>query len=174
MKIALVTLFFAASALAQNPTAVLPAACGPKDFNFDVKLDDTQHTPMQAEPGKAVVYFIQDDGPMGNHQHNTLRIGLDGAWAGAYKQNSYFTVSVEQGEHHVCANVQSKYSIGSLVVLAHFTVEARKVYYFRTRFIAGMTSLYPTPPYLEFDPIDSDQGKYLIATFPLSISMPKK
>jgi hypothetical protein len=174
MKIALVALLLAASALAQNAPAALPAACGYKDINFDVKVDDTQHTPMQPESGRAVVYFIQDDGPMGNHQHNTLRIGLDGAWAGAYKQNSYFTVSVEPGEHHVCANVQSNYSIGSLVVLAHFTVEARKVYYFRTRFIAGMTSLYPTPPYLELDPVDSDQGKFLIESYPLSVSTPKK
>jgi hypothetical protein len=51
----------------------------------------SQHALAEPEPGKALVHFIQDDGPEGNHQHATLRIGLDGAWVGAYKHNSYFS-----------------------------------------------------------------------------------
>jgi hypothetical protein len=142
--------------------------------NFDVKLGDPQQTLAQPEPRKATVYFIQDDGPGGNHQHYTIRIGLDGVWVGAYKHNSYFTVSVGPGEHHVCANVQSNSSAGLNLALAHFTAEPGQVYYFRTQFLAGLTTQYPVYPYLELDQPDSDQAKYLIASYPPSVSQPKK
>jgi hypothetical protein len=168
-------LLFAASALAQNPYAPLPAACGPKQVDFNVPdIQDFafRNTLIQPQPGRALVYFIQDDGPWGEHQHYTLKIGMDGAWVGAYKNNSYFTVSMEPGEHHVCANVQSNSSFGSLVALLHFTAEQGKIYYFRTRFVAGMPG--QIPPYVDFDPIDSDQAKYLIDSYPQSAATPKK
>jgi len=174
MKIALVALFFAVSAFAQGPPVGVAAACGRKNVSFAVKLGDPQQTSAQPEPGKAMVYFIQDDGPGGDHQHYTLRIGLDGTWVGAYKHNSYFTVSVEPGEHHVCANVQSNSSAGLNLALAHFTAEPGKVYYFRTQFLAGLTTQYPVYPYLVLDQPDSDQAKYLIASYPLSVSQPDK
>jgi hypothetical protein len=43
------------------------------------------------------------------------------------------------------------------VKLVHFTAEAGKVYYFRS-----------------LEQADSDEAKYLIANYPLSISTPKK
>jgi hypothetical protein len=72
----------------------------------------------------------------------------------------------------VCVNVQP--NLQELVALAHFTAEPGKVYYFRTQFEAGMTTLYPTPPHLDLDQLDSDQAKYLIASDPVSVSQPKK
>jgi hypothetical protein len=174
MKIALVALLFAASAFAQSQYVALPTTCGPDKTHFEVTLDKSEHTLAQPEVGKALVYFIQDDGLYGNHEHFTVRIGLDGAWVGAYKNNSYFAVSMSPGEHHLCANVQSQFSVGSLVALAHFTAEAGKVYYFRTQFLGGMTSNEPIPPYLSLDQPDSDQAKYLIDSYPLSVSKRKK
>jgi Protein of unknown function (DUF2846) len=172
MKIALVALLFAASALAQGPPAALPAACGPASVNFKVNLNADRHTRGQPEAGKALVYFIQDDGLAGEHQHYTMKIGLDGAWVGAYKNNSYIDVSIEPGEHHVCANVQSNSWFGQLVALAHFTAEPGKVYYFRTRFPAGIPG--SADPLAHLNPIDSDEAKYLIVTYPRSVSTPKK
>ncbi len=170
MKVVLIALLFAVPAFAQTPSSSLPAACGPEKVTFKATVDDTRQAPAQPAPGSALVYIIQDNGTLGDgNQHDTLRIGLDGAWAGAYKNNSYFAVSVGPGEHHVCANVQSNFSAGQLVVLAHFTAEAGKVYYFRTRFLNGITLGYPPPPYLDLDPVDNDQGKYLIASYPLSM-----
>lgn len=174
MKSAIAVLLFAVSAVAQNSSAVVPAACGSIGVSYDVKLDDSQHTLAQPEPGMARVYFIQDSGLWAKHQYYTLKIGLDGTWVGAYKQNSYFTVSVQPGERHMCVNVQANSSVGKLVELAHFTAEAGKVYYFRTRFVGGIRTLYPAPPYLDLDRVDSDQAKYLIAYYPLSVSHPKK
>jgi hypothetical protein len=68
---------------------------------------------------------------------------------------------VEPGEHHVCA------SSGPAIALAHFAAEAGKVYYFRTRAFGSENQFI-----FDFDPIDSDQGQHLIASYPLSVSRP--
>jgi hypothetical protein len=171
MKIALVTLLFAASAFALKPPAPLPPACGPQTVFLNVKLDKSQYTLSQPEPGKAQVYFIQDADPQGLGVGSVRRIGLDGAWIGANKNSSWFSVSVNPGEHHVCVQDQpiSDRFMDNPVGLMHFTAEAGKVYYYRTRLV-----LSRTVELLELEPIDSDQGKYLIASFPLSVSTPKK
>jgi hypothetical protein len=160
MKSALIVLLFAASAFAQKPSGAATSACGPKDTSFDVKLDKTQHTLAEPDPGKALVYFILENGA-------AARIGLDGAWVGANKNSSYFAVSVEPGEHHVCGDVRTPRGIpGVPVGLLHFTAEAGTVYYFDARVIFGAQS------YLFFGAVDSDQAKQLIASYPLSVSTP--
>jgi Protein of unknown function (DUF2846) len=149
-------------------------ACGPKSTSFTVTQDDATHPAAQPAAGQALVYFIKDDGPLGDNQHYTLRIGLDGGWVGAYKQNSYFTLSVQPGEHHVCASVQSNTSTGLILSLAHFSAEPGQTYYFRTRFIAGINTLYPAAPHLDITQPDSDEAKYLLASYPLSVFRAKK
>jgi hypothetical protein len=57
-------------------------------------------------------------------------MALDGAWVRANKNNSYFSGSVEPGEHHMCSILRSEL-FGHPVEFAHITAEARKVYYFR-------------------------------------------
>jgi hypothetical protein len=170
MKSAVVVMLVAASAFAQNESAAFAAACGNNAVTFQVKRDESQHTFAQPETGKARVYFVQDIGEvncLGGCV--TTKIGLDGAWVGANQHNSYFSVSVEPGEHHVCANLQSHFSRqGQLVGLAHFTAEAGKIYYFRTRAFGGDNQAL-----FEIDPVDSDEAKYLIASYPLSVSHPK-
>jgi hypothetical protein len=162
-------LLFAASILAQSPNSPLPAACGPDNASLKVKLDYTAHAPAQPEPGKALVYFIHDAGAALAHSigYPTLRLGVDGAWVGANHGDSWFAVSVAPGEHHLCVTLQSSFA-DQRVQLAHLQAEAGRVYYYRTRlFVSGTAAL------LELDPIDSDQGKYLIASYPLSVSRPK-
>ena len=168
MKIALIALLFAASALAQGPPVRPTAACGPGNVSFKVKLDDTQHTLAQPEPGKARVYFIHESGAPWQLGYPTSKQGIDGAWVGANHGNSYFSVSVEPGEHHLCVALQTSI-YEDRIELAHFTAEAGKVYYYRTRLV-----LSRSVDLLELELIDSDQGKYLIVSFPLSVSTPKK
>jgi hypothetical protein len=168
--IVLATMLPGASALAQNHLAV---ACGPAGTNFEANTADTPHA-ATPEAGKALVYFILDDGPYGDHQHFTLRAGMDGAWVGAFKRNSYFAVPVMPGEHHICMNVQSIASSGKLQELAHFTAEAGKTYYFRVRFMGGITTLYPIAPQLDIDQPDTDEAKHLIATYPMGEWTEKK
>jgi hypothetical protein len=55
------------------------------------------------------------------------------------------------------------------VELAHVTAEAAKVYYFRTRLVMSRQV-----ELLELQPLDSDQGRYLVAAFPLSVSTLRK
>ena len=162
MKSALVVLFFAASALAQTPSGAATSACGPKDASFDVKLDKTQHTLAQPDPGKALVYFIQETGS--SVFTARTRVGIDGVWVGANKNSSYFAVSVEPGGHHVCANVQSHW--GHPLGLVHFTAETGKVYYFDGRVVYGEAS----DLYFFLAAADSDQARYLIGLLPLSVS----
>ena len=143
----------------------MASACGPKDGSFNVKLDESQHTLAQPEPGKARVYFIQEKAA--DALSLATRIGLDGAWVGVNKNNSYFAVSVEPGEHHVCADVRTPTGIpGVPVGFLHFTAEAGKVYYFDARVVYGNDS------YLFLGAVDSDQAKYLIASYSLSVSTP--
>jgi hypothetical protein len=172
MRSALIVMLLAVSAFAQRESGPLAAACGPKSISFNAKPDESQHTQAQPEPGKALVYFIQDIGEVNCFGGCiTTKIGLDGTWVGAHQSNSYFSVSVEPGEHHVCANPQSHVGwISRKVALAHFTAEAGKVYYFRTRGFMGGSG---DQLLFDLDPVDSDQAKYLIASYPLSVSQPK-
>jgi len=168
MKAALVVLLFAASAWAQNPVAAAIAACGPEGVEFKVKLDDVVHAPGQPEAGKALVYFIHEAGSEAMLVYPTVKLGVDGAWAGANHGNSYFAVSMTPGEHHLCATLQSSL-VEQRVELAHFTADAGKVYYFRTRLV-----LSRSVELLDLEPIDHDQGVYLAATSSLSVSRATK
>ncbi|MFZ0773342.1 MAG: DUF2846 domain-containing protein [Candidatus Sulfotelmatobacter sp.] len=171
MKSALVLMLLAVSAFAQDHSPFVPgAACGPRGTTFGVKRDESQHALAQPEPGKALVYFVQDIGELSCLGSCwTTKIGLDGAWVGANERNSYFSVSVEPGEHHVCANEQSRIArLSRLIAFTHFTAEAGKVYYFRTRVIASTSE-----ELLDMDPLDSDEARYLIVSYPLSVSHPK-
>ena len=164
MKIALIALLFAASAFAQEPSDGVASACGAKSGNFSVTLDKSQHTLAQPEPGRALVYFIQEKGS--DTFDVTTKIGIDGAWVGANKNSSYFAVSVDPGEHHVCANVQS--FRGHPLGLVHFTAEAGKVYYFDGRVVYGEA----VDLYFFLGAVDSDQARHFIDVHALSVSTP--
>ena len=172
MRLALIFLLFVFPALAQEKAAPMapPPACGPDSVRYVVKLDKLQHTLTEPGPGKALVYFIQDKGPQsfGIAAAVETRIGIDGAWVGANRNNSYFSVSVEPGEHHLCSTEQT---IGVPdIELAHFeAAEAGKVYYYRLSIVFTRVGLR-----FFLNPLDSDQAKYLIASYPLSVSQPRK
>jgi hypothetical protein len=164
MRSAFIALLFAASAFAQEPAVIATSACGPEGGSFRVKLDQSQHTLAQPDPGKALAYFLQEKGT--DAFAVTTKIGIDGAWVGANKNSSYFAVSVDPGEHHVCANVQS--FRGHRVGLVHFTAETGKVYYFDARVAYGEGA----DLYFFLGAVDSDQARYLIDSLALSESTP--
>lgn len=168
MKFVVIALIFATAAYAQKPR--LASACGPEPAGFKVKLDNSSHGLAPPEPGKARVYFIHDAGTYFAHPpgYPTTKLGMDGDWVGANHADSWFSISVAPGEHHVCAALQSLF-VDQRVALVHFTAEAGKSYYFRTRLLMSRNV-----ELLDLDPIDSDQGKYLIESYPLSISQLKK
>ncbi len=172
MRIIFAIMILAAAAFAQAQAqneaqdqprpAVAARACGPENADFKVKRDDSRHTLAAPEPGKARIYFIQEIGEISCLGGCVkTKIGIDGAWVGVVQRNSYFSVSVDPGEHHLCATP------GRMTALAHITAEAGKSYYFRTRaFLTNEQNLF------DFVPIDSDEAEYLIARYPLSVSHP--
>ncbi len=168
MKTVVVAMLFAASAFAQAPPAGSTSACGRENVSFKVKLNESPHTLAEPSPGKAQVYFFHDAGTNVTLGYPTVKFAVDGTWVGANHGNSYFSVSVDPGEHHVCVALQSSL-VAPRMELAHFTAEAGKVYYYRTELVVSRSV-----ELLELEPIDSDQGKYLAAFFQLSVSSPKK
>jgi hypothetical protein len=169
MKLAVVLIFCTVSALAQDQSAISAAesACGSFTGRFDTKRDDSQHALAQPEAGKALIYVIQDMGVVNCiGACITTRVALDGTWVGANEHNSYFSFAVDPGEHHLCVNRQSRMDLLSrLVALAQINAEAGKTYFFRTRTSGGR---YET--FLDLDPIDPDQGRLFVASYPLSVS----
>ena len=141
------------------------SACGPMPDHLKVSPDPTKQALTQPEPGKALVYVIEDDGVANRiiGGNITWRIGLDGAWvAGMNRHNPYVTISLTPGEHHLCANWQS--SLGYLAKatsLAHLDAQIDKIYYFRVREWESQTVVF-----VDLQPVDSDQAKLLLALQP--------
>lgn len=142
-------------------------ACGPAKLRYRVKVNDNPGPNAPPRPGKALIYFIQDENTDGLIDHTT-RIALDGKWIGANKGTSYFSVSVDPGVHHVCASTETMQQ-GQPIELAHFTAEAGQTYYYRTKLI--LTRYVSS---FDLAPLDGDEGSYLADFFPLSESKPKK
>jgi hypothetical protein len=135
---------------------------------FDATADASQHPLAQPEPGKAAVYLIGSfvgDSPV----KPTVKVGQDGAWVGAIRGNSYIFISVQPGDHHICANWQSGFLHSSLFALANFTAEAGKTYYFRVRTYNGANRVYS----IDLDAANNDEGQYLVASSAFSQSHPK-
>jgi hypothetical protein len=112
------------------------------------------------------------------------RLGLDGAWVGANKGNSYFAYTVESGDHHLCTNWSYAFkSLSKKVGMSSFKAEAGKTYYFQARIRmilhnTGSTQTGANAPEME-DRLDrvslsEDEGKYFVKISPLSIGRPKK
>ena len=171
---AVVILLLALPAYAQEVPAAphFHAACGPIEVNFDTETS-TARPPAQPEPGKALVYVAEDfptvQPTIGSPR---IKVGLDGNWMGATHGSSYLFFSVDPGEHHLCIKWQSHLErFSKLASFAHLAAESGKTYYFRARITF---SSYGTNVYLDLDPIDPDEGQYLVASSPLMTSRPKK
>lgn len=149
----------------------LASACGPQETNYKVGLNRSQHGPMLPQAGKALVYFVHDDGSgvggagLGSP---TIRYAVDGLWVGANHGESWFAVAVAPGEHHVCAAIQSAL-LNERVELAHITAAAGKSYYFRTQLVTSRSV-----ELLELEKIDCDEAAYLYSEYPMATATAKK
>jgi hypothetical protein len=173
--LALLVFLFASATYAQTASTQAAApGCGTDNAKFDVTSDKHNHPFVKPEPGKAVVYFLQDDSHFESRPRPTTRFGLNGSWIGATTSNSYFFMSVEPGEHHLCAGWQNfvGFTEGHKSGAAHFTAEPGGLYFFivRNRYlregkeIAGMS----------LDPVDADQAQLLMSKFAFTTSRARK
>jgi hypothetical protein len=134
-------------------------ACGKGEVQFKVKTQKTQ-SPLDApEAGKAKIVFIEAlDGAFMSAP--TARFAVDGAWVGADRGASYFTVSVDPGEHTLCARRQSSAKDeSSTAEIAKFHMEAGAVYYYELRVQR-----------VEFGPSQMTAGASLPQQYPGSMS----
>jgi hypothetical protein len=176
MKIPFALLLLSLPAFAADQSqkvSAAPAACGPDNVRFVVKSTAGGSPALQSEPGKALVYVVEQyERPRNELAKPTIRVGLDGAWVGANRSTSYLSFSVEPGEHHLCSDWQS---IPLTLVhlrpsLATLTAEPGQTYYFRARVTEHSLSLWT----LDLDPVNSDEGRMLVEGSPRSDYREKK
>jgi len=177
LLIAVVLLVIASPVLAQTQSSdAAPAVgCGPANIEFNVKTDNKQHLAVRRpDAGKAQLVFLQDDAEFLSRPRPTTRFGVDGAWVGATQSNSYFYVTVEPGEHHLCASWQGFVGLGPQrrEAALHFTAEAGNNYYFRAKDIFSTETKIPAVVLLKA--LDSDEAQLLMSQFSFSMSTPKK
>jgi hypothetical protein len=179
MRAAIILLCLSAPVFAQQKSGLgrqpgqnrLASACGSQETSYKVKLDRSQHGPLPPQAGKALVYFIHDDGSgVGGAglASPTIRYAVDGAWVGANHGESWFAVAVTPGERHFCSAIQSAL-LDERVELAHITAEAGKSYYFRTQLLTSRSI-----ELLELQQIDSDEAGYLYSEYPMATATAKK
>jgi len=154
--------------------AILPDGCGDDSVQFDAKLE--KDNPAFAGPaaGKALIVFVQTM-PSEQKVQTTTRFGVDGAWVGAGKGDSYFVVSVDPGEHNLCASMQSAPSRvkKQFTQMASVTAEAGKVYYFEAavNVIGNMNMGIAS---FGFTQLADAEGKYRVKAWKFATSKPKK
>jgi hypothetical protein len=158
----------------------LPDACGNEKVSFEIRLQKNAPAPPPTpDDGKARLFFIEKSekppafiGCM-NCRTDT-RYGVDGGWVGATKNNSYFYISLEPGNHHLCV------VRGKSVDAEPLTVEAGKTYYFQVEYNAEGTQ-YGSPDHpnyqvkknVGFSMLNEDDGKYRVKISALSVATPK-
>jgi hypothetical protein len=165
-----VILLFASCSWAQNEIPALGAlaACGPANVNFNVKLDyQGQHLPAENST-KALAYFMQTQTEKA--PGITAKVAVDGTWVGANHGDSYFFLTLEPGEHHLCAYWQSRIELVQQVTLNKFTPEAGKAYYFRIRITGGGRE----GSAFDLVAMNDDEEQFLVARSPYGISQSKK
>ncbi|MGB7280748.1 MAG: hypothetical protein WBE13_00695 [Candidatus Acidiferrum sp.] len=178
LKTLLAILLFAAPVLAQaqdQATQGLPeTGCGPDKIEFDVKTDKKQHPAGQMEPGKALVYVFDDEKRDAHEAYLgdiTVKVGVDGAWIGATRYQSYFFFPVSVGDHRLCAGWQSKLQkFEKIRTAASFSAGAEEVHYFRV--VSDLRN--NRQPTIRIEPVDEAEGALLITSLALSTSKTKK
>ena len=129
-----------------------------------------QPAPVAPAAGKALIVFAENETQaLGPFMHATIRFGLDGAWAGADNSNSYFTVTVDPGVHHLCASWQSVlHMLNKSIDVASFTAEAGKVYYFAANVKVIPVGENQATYDFNLSRLDDDAGQYRLKAWKLA------
>ncbi len=178
-KIVVLLLVFLPAGTVSSSATTLPDACGSDKVQFDVKTAKNQPAPAPPADGKAQIVFIEAmDKNLACWSCGTpsSRFGLDGAWVGATKGDSYFSVDVTPGEHHLCADWQSSFGrLKKMLGMADFNAKAGETYYFEAKvkikehqYGTGADSSSEVDRDLSFSQVSDDEGRYRIKASPLA------
>jgi hypothetical protein len=198
MKTKFVMLMLAATLVttAHASKTVLPDSCGADKVKFDVDSKKDAPAPSGPAEGKAQIIFIETlNRPStalavfgGPHVPDYVtRFGMDGAWVGAAKANSYFAVDVAPGEHHLCTSVKGS---KDLIGMDSLTTEAGKTYYVEYKItptissghVSGVTSSGNTVSgnsnsvsiSADINKLNDETGKFRVKASVLSVSKPSE
>jgi len=160
---------------AQARATILPDACGDDKVKFDVATQSHQPPPAPPAAGKAQIVFVENENHMlGPFMYATVRFGLDGAWAGANSNNSYFVVTVDPGVHHLCVSWQSALPmLKKSIDVASFTAEPGKVYYFAANVKVIPTGENTATYDFDLSQLDDDAGQYRVKAWKLATATPR-
>jgi hypothetical protein len=182
--VALGLVMIATAAWAQdNSSKQRQAGCGPDEARFYVKRETHSHPTGTPESGRALVYVFGDSELDNTAIHIgglTTRVGVDGAWVGAYGHKSYTYFSVDPGEHRLCTSQQSsvKSRRDNNASAITFAAEEGKVYYFRTQpspaAVADSTVARAPNGEVELAAVDPAQAQLMVPKWAYSTSHPKK
>jgi len=104
-KLALGVIIFATTTVwAQDTSQQMQAGCGPDQAKFEVQRHAHSHPAGTPGSGKALVYVFGDselDNAAIHIGSLITRVGVDGAWVGAYEYKSYTYFSVNPGDHRL-------------------------------------------------------------------------
>jgi hypothetical protein len=151
---------------------VLPDSCGDDKVRFSVSTEASQYAPAVPDSGKAQIIFVENsDRPLlGNR---TVRVGVDGAWVGANRGNSYFALTVEPGVHHICASWQAaKRAFVRTIDAVSITTEPGGVYYVAAQF--NSSGYKDANMNLALSQLNEDQGRYRVKAWKLATATPAR
>jgi len=145
-------------------------SCGAKDVSFQINKQKGDAAKPFSSPDKAKLVFVQrNERCIGC---SVTRVGIDGAWIGANKGDSYFAVTIEPGEHHVCANWGAPLArTEAKVELTDLQAEAGKVYYFETEVASYGQN---RAPQMNLKRLSSDEGAFLVSRSEMAVATPKQ
>jgi hypothetical protein len=175
-------LFLAFACAARSGAAAMPDGCGEDKAKFDVATRKGQPEPAPPGAGKAQIVFIETLDGCAGCSTPPMRFGGDGEWAGADKGDSYFTVDVLPGVHHLCAAWQGSFGESKKEPRwIEFAAAAGKVYYFEAKVAivtrltgVGIDATTETDGTVNFAQLSEDEGKRRVNASALSVSKRKK
>jgi len=164
-KLVLFACIFTLASVARAST-VLPDSCGDAKTNFTIeKKKSDGKVPAPAE-GKALLvleYPVIWTGVHLGTGGGDLRVGMDGAWLGAAQSNSYFTVQIDPGEHHLC--VTEAGAFGGVkkdgIAMAKVNAEAGKTYFYQYK-LTFQVQNKATARTFNFALADEDEGRFQV------------
>ncbi len=174
MRAAVALVLFTVSLLAQDARTIpaLTAACGPADVRYNVVRKKLPPPLDWPRPGKALVYVIQNDTYFYSTPKPITRVGLDGAWVGATRDDTYIYFEVEPGEHDLCGSWQPPLGFGSGrgVATTHFMAESGRAYYFGATNVFWCFGVSPCyrQPVIRLQPLPTESARELTSILSFS------
>lgn len=149
----------------------LEAACGADTVQFNVKTDAPPPPLRPLDPARARVYFLSTmpDEPFVS---KIVRLGVDGAWLGATGTESYLIQDLSPGLHHLCASYQGKALLADdpAQSLLQLQLKPGKTYFVLYRVII----IHDQGLIAFLNPVDEDEGSFVLQRLAYATSTPKK